>query len=91
MVKLELDVDPVNLFMKPEHALQQFSLVVAKARESMLSSMKGIEWNNSTSKGTVHDCNTAHIVIRQPDNTLTQIPLTGARLRQLVTATTTRK
>jgi len=91
MVKLEIEVDPEVLFMKPEHALRQFSLVVAKTRESMRSSMKGIEWNNSTSKGTVYDCNTTQIVIMQPDKTLTQIPLTGTRLRQLVAATTTRK
>lgn len=91
MVKVEMDVDTTMLFMKPQHVIQQFSLRILQERQTLLESMKGLEWKNSSTSGKVEDCSTTVIVIQSADGKKHELPLTGQRLRQLLAAVTTRK
>ena len=91
MVKLEIDVDPSLLFLKPQHVMQTFSLHVLQKRQELLEGMKGLEWKNSTASGRVHDCTSTAVVVLLPDGTKQELPLTKARLSQLCAAATTRK
>ena len=88
MVKLELDVDPQTLFLSPQQPLQLFSLLIAKEREALLQNIRGMKWENSTTKGTVVDCTCKVILIQLPDGTRTELPVTKGRLTQLLAATT---
>ena len=91
MVKMEIDVDSTLLFLKPNQLIQQFSLRILQERQALLDSMKGIEWKNSSMSGKVEDCSTTTIVIQSTDGKKHELPLTAQRLRQLLTAVTTRK
>lgn len=91
MVKIELDVDPSVLFLNPHQAIQQFSLKVLTERQALVDKMKGMEWNNSTTRGRVVECSHNILVVELPDKKRQELPLTGGRLRQLLQAVTTRK
>ena len=91
MVKVEMDIDPSILFLKPEQVIQQFSLRVLQERQHLLDDMRGLEWKSSSACGIVEECSTTTIVIMGPDGKRHELPLTGSRLRQLLTAATTRK
>lgn len=82
--------DDEQLFVRPHQIVQSLALLVTKEREDLISQLRGAEWNNSTTKGKVVDCTTQHIVVQLPDKTKQELPLTQARLRQLL-ATTKRK
>lgn len=90
MVHIEVDLDPELVFMKPQQAIQQLSLIVLAERESLLRRFRGTTWNNSSTKGVVCDCSQTTITIELPDKTKKELPITTARLRQLLAATTTR-
>ena len=90
MVKIEIDVDPVTMFTKPQQAIQEFSLLLLSERLKLLERVKGMEWSNSTAKGKIVDCTNSVIVIELPSKEKQELQLTGQRLRQLLAAVTTR-
>ena len=88
---LTITVNPVELFMTPEHAIQKFSLLVLQEQQRLVDKMIGLEWNNSQATGKVVDCTCNVIVVKTAENKRHELPVTGPRLRQLLAATTTRK
>ena len=91
MVKLEMDVDPVTMIVKPQQAIQEFSLILLGKRQQLLDSLKGMEWNNSTTHGKIVDCSANSITVELPNKEKKELQMTGPRLRQLILAATTRK
>lgn len=91
MVKITVDVDPSVLYMRPQQAIQQFSLELLKEREVLLRSLKGIRWNDKTACGNVVECTPNYIIIEGEDRRRQEVQMTGQRLRQLLAAATIRK
>jgi hypothetical protein len=89
-MKIEIDVDPATMFSKPQQVIQEFSLILLSERIKLLERVKGMEWNNSTTKGRIVDCSNNAIVIELPSKERQELQLTGQRLRQLLAAATTR-
>lgn len=89
MVKIELDVDPAVMFMKPHQAIQEFSLLLLSERQRLIEKIKGTEWSNSTTKGRIVDCSSNIITVELPNKEKKELQITGSRLRQLIAAVTT--
>ena len=90
-VTLTLEVDPVDLFMSPQHAIQRFSLMLLREQQNLMCSVKGMQWSNSTTSGKVVECSPRSLVVLTTENKREELALTGPRLRQLLAATTSRK
>lgn len=91
MVLISVEVDAVDLFMRPHQVIQRMSLKALQERQSLIDSVKGEEWRNSTTNGKVVDCCSRCITVELEDGSKKELAVTGARLRQMFADTTTRK
>lgn len=91
MVLVSVEVDAVDLFMRPHQVIQRMSLKALQERQRLIDSVKGEEWRNSTSSGKVVDCCSRSITVELEDGSRKELGVTGARLRQMFADTTTRK
>lgn len=91
MVSIQVDVDHTTLWTKPHQAIQSFSLQLLKERQAMIEKIKGIEYSGGGEKGKVVDCYHSGVVVLTEGNKRVNVPLSMAKMNQLLAAATRRK
>lgn len=87
MTHLTYDLDDTALVLRPHHELQKLALSLFVEREKVMESIKGKTYNG----GVIVDANFRGVVVESEDRTRKMVPLSEARMRQLLAGTTSRK
>ena len=90
MVRIFTDVDETTLFLKPQQAIQSFSLQILRERQRLYERMHGIQLQTTKACGTVVCVSQNSVTIECSDHTKQTIAITGPILRQLMAGVTTR-